>query len=306
MRIVSLFSSASYVLRGLGLSEQVAGVSYCCPIPGKEIVVRPTRDLSGLSSQAIDRAVQEMSAARTPMYSIDEEKIASIKPDLILAQSLCDVCAVSGDDARRLVERLNPRPRLLTLHPHTLEDILRDIEAVGEAAGVAARARALVANLQQRLQAIQQAVAGLPRRKVVLLEWVSPPMSCGHWVPEMAAAAGAEELIGRRGEGARRISLDDVRRADPDFLFLIPCGLSVEETVREAKAFADPPANQTLRAVRENRLYALDPILFSEHGPEVFDGIELLAALCHPERLPADPRLYRRVELNKVGSQNAR
>lgn len=295
MRIVSLFSSASYVLRALGLEGETVGVSYCCPIKDKEIVVRPARDLSGLPPEEIDRYIQERAAKREPIYTLEEERIRMLRPDLILAQSLCDVCAVSGDDARRLVERLEYRSRLLTLHPHTLDEILCDIEAVGEAAGVAERAARLIGELRARRERVQSALDGCRPKTVVFLEWVRPFISCGHWVPEMVEAAGGRELIGRAGSGARRLSPADLERADPDFLFVAPCGLSLEEAVRAGAVFDEMPEASRLKAVREGRLFALEPTLFSEHGPEVFDGIVLLAGLLHPERYRADPRRYRRI-----------
>jgi iron complex transport system substrate-binding protein len=288
MRIVSLVPSATEILFALGLGEQVVGVTHECDYPAaartQRRVARTVVD-AGAASAVIDRQVRAAVAERRSLYVIDEEALQAAAPDLIVTQSLCEVCAVDGALAAQALAALPRRPDVLALHPHTVAAILQDIRRVGAATGRAAQAAACVERLQRRLDEVQRLVSGRPRPRVCCLEWLEPPMASGHWVPEQAALAGGEEVLGRPGEVSRYVTWSEIAAAQPHILVVMPCGFPIARTRRELEVITRQPLWQELPAVRDRRVYLVDgPAYFNRSGPRVVDGVELLAGLLHPQR----------------------
>ncbi len=289
MRIASLLPSATEILFALGLGEDVAGVTHECDFPPearkRRVVVRP-RLPHGLSAAEIDRRVSEFLARGESLYSVDAEALRTIEPDLILTQELCDVCAASPDDLGTALASLPRAPRVISLTPHTLPDVWRDIVAVGEATGRVAQARALVAQLEERVAAVARAVEGATRPRVACLEWLDPPYCGGHWVPEMVERAGGRDILGRAGQPSFRVSWDDVSAAQPEVIVLMPCGYGMEDVLKEFANTPLPAVWKELPAVRAGRVFAVDASgYFSRPGPRLAGGVEILAHALHPGRV---------------------
>jgi iron complex transport system substrate-binding protein len=203
MRIASLVPASTEMLFALGLGDQVVGVTHECDFPPAAAALPPlTRTVlpEGLSAGEIDAAVKRIVGEGKALYSLDEERLAELAPDLIVTQAVCEVCAVSYEDVIEVAARLPGRPQVLQQDPGSLSEVLADLDRLGAAAAVEARAAALRAELEERLEAVRTAVAGAPAPRVVALEWLDPPYIGGHWVPEMVALAGGVDLIGRAGE----------------------------------------------------------------------------------------------------------
>jgi len=290
MRICSLLPSATEILFALGLGDDVAGVTHECDFPpearSKPVLVR-SRLPHAAEPTEIDRQVSEFLSRGESLYSVDADALRTIEPDLILTQDLCQVCAASPDDLAAALAGLPRQPRVLSLAPRTLEDVWGDIRTVGEATDRAVEARALVAELERRVAAVEQAVAGAAERPaVVCLEWLDPPYAAGHWVPEMVAKAGGYDPLGRLGEASHRIAWAEILAAQPEVIVLMPCGYGLEQVVSEFARMRIPAGGEDLPAVHKGRVYAVDASsYFSRPGPRLAVGIEILAQLLHPERV---------------------
>jgi iron complex transport system substrate-binding protein len=284
MRIASLLPGATEIVYLLGLGDQLVGVSHECDYPPaarrKPVVTRAPFDAHALSSADIDRLVSETSGAGRELYHVAPEAIGAVAPDLVLTQGLCEVCAVS---VRAVNAALPDGPRVLSLDAGTLADVLADIGRVADAAGVPERGAAVAAGLRARLDAVRDRAAGLPRRRVVCLEWLDPLYCAGHWVPEMVALAGGDEALGRPGEFSHPIAWDDVRRAAPEVLLLMPCGFGPDRALADAAALRRLPGWADLPAVLAGAVWAVDGnAYFSRPGPRLVDGVELAARILHP------------------------
>jgi iron complex transport system substrate-binding protein len=292
VRIVSLLPSATEIVCLLGLEKDLVGVSHECDFPpGVERlpkVVRPAFESEGLSQEEIDGRVRSAMEAGTGVYAIDQEVLASLAPDLIITQELCDVCAVPQALTSEAVGRLPRRPRVLSLHPHSLSDIVLDIRRVGDAAGAAVAAESHVLELSMRLANVKRLLRDNAHRpRVAALEWLDPVMVSGHWVVEMVRRAGGEDLLGRDREPSARVEWDEVLRYDPEVIVLMPCGFDVERSARDAGLLARRPGWETLAAVRSGEIWAVHGgAYFNRPGPRVVDGVEILAEILHPEVFP--------------------
>jgi iron complex transport system substrate-binding protein len=296
MRIISLLPSATEIVAALGVADRLVGISHECDHP-REIANLPrvTRcEIHGmdLRGEDIDRWVRETLAARGTLYTLDEDRVRALQPDVVLTQQLCDVCAVSYGSVAAFAASLPTRPRVLNLQPATLQDILVDVEQVAAALGVPERGADLVASLRQRIDAVARATAGAARRPgCFLLEWVEPPYCGGHWNPQLVDLAGGRELIGRSGQPSRRVSWDEIAGADPEVVVLALCGFALQRTLNEAARLGEAPQWRRLRAVREGRVYAVDAnACFSRPGPRIVDSLELLAHILHPDCVVSPPR----------------
>ena len=282
MRIVSLLPSATEILYALGLGDSVVGVTFECDYPED---ARRKPHLVGtvlehdLPPAEIDRIVSEHAARGESIYRIDQELLASLKPDLIVTQELCDVCAVNTSHLARALHGLSFQPQVVSFTPHTLEDVFADIEAVGRATGCDARAQTLVTSLKDRLEAVR----ALPKPhapKVACLEWLAPPFNAGHWVPEMVDLAGGIDRLGARGTDSVRIRWEQVRALEPDIILVMPCGYDAQKAADEYRRTDFPDWWSTLPAVRHGCTYALDAnAFFSRPGPRLVNGVEILYAL---------------------------
>jgi iron complex transport system substrate-binding protein len=292
MRICSFLPSATEIVYSLGLGDQLYGVTRSCDYPAealaKPVVVRSILDEEGLTSTDIDRIVKEHARNGQSVYHIDMEALRAADPDLILTQELCDVCAVGYQDVLTQVKDLPKTPRVVSLNPTSLEDVLRDMLTVGEVTGTSERARAAVAHLRQRIDAIRQRAAQVSRRpRVFCLEWMDPLFVSGHWIPEMVDIAGGTDGIGNHGTPSSQISWERVRGYQPEVVILMPCGADVPKTLSELDYVRALPGWSELPAVRHSRVYAVNAsAYFSRSGPRLVDGLELLAQIIQPELFP--------------------
>ena len=289
MRICSLLPGATEVVAALGLSDNLVAISHECDYPPeirpKPVVIKSAVDSQKTSSPAIDHQVSEAVRNGDGLYRIDESLLHSVNPDLIITQSLCDVCAVTPTEVQRAIAGLQRKPRILSLDPTDLEGVLHDITSIGSATGSDAQAHRLVQDLRERLARVQALVQDEPRRRVACIEWLEPLYSAGHWVPEMVQLAGGNDLLASAGAPSVRIAWEQVVDTKPDVLVLMPCGFSIDRTRSELDLLTARPGWNDLPAVRKKAVYAVDgTAYFNRSGPRLVDGVELLAALLHPHR----------------------
>ena len=290
MRICSFLPSATEIVYSLGLGDSLYGVSHECDYPaealGKPRVVRSRIDSANLSSQEIDRLVSEMFASGERIYEVDVEALERARPDLVITQELCEVCAISFEDVEAAVVQLEMPPQLISLDPHGLEDVLSDIERVGQFTGTTSKAAELVAGARARIERVRSAVATDSRPRVACVEWLDPLIIAGHWIPEMVRLAGGVDGLASPGDPSRRIDLDELLDYDPELLILMPCGMDVARATEEFAGLASLDLWKELSAVRRGNVYAVDAGgLFSRSGPRLVDGVEMLARMIHPRSL---------------------
>jgi iron complex transport system substrate-binding protein len=274
------------MLFALGLGDSVVAVTHECDFPpeagGKPHLTR-TVIPPGLSSREIDAEVKRVTGEGRALYELDEGRLAALDPELIVTQAVCEVCAVSFDDVVAVAARLPSRPKVISLDPSTLGEVLADVDRLAEATGVPEDGRELRAGLQTRLDAVREKVAGAPRPKVLALEWLDPPFLGGHWVPEMIEAAGAEALLSKPGEKSREVEWSELEPLRPDVVVSMPCGYYYEEAARQTRPHLD-----RLVAMGGPGVWAVDAAsTFSRPGPRLVDGVELLASILHPDRVDA-------------------
>lgn len=293
MRIASLLPSATEIVCAIGLEDELVAVTHECDWPpsiiGKPVVTRSVHDLAAVGSRDIHARVTASMHGGSSLYELDEEALAATEPDLILTQELCHVCAVSYQEVNEVARRIDADISVVSLEPTSIEGILHTITTVGAMAEVEDAAIDLVESLRERLGAVEQRVAtrrddGRQPARVVSLEWLDPPFSIGHWVPEQIRRAGGWDLLGADGEKARQTTWEDVAEVDPELLFLMPCGFHLAETIDEWRRTDVPPWVRDLTAARRGAVFALDgSSFFSRPGPRVIDGIEMLAEIMDPE-----------------------
>ncbi len=296
MRIVSFLPAATEICYALGLGGELVGVSPECDYPSavKEVPVvsRALVDSDGKTSAETSQGVGEALAEGGALYEVDREKLEEAAPDVILTQGLCEVCAPSVADVRAIATRLTKKPRVVSLDPHTLKDVLENIEAVGKACGSPVAARSVVEDLRERIERVAFLTARVHERpKTACIEWLEPLFMAGHWVPELVEFAGGIDAVAKRGERSRRIEPKDLVLAAPEVAVLMPCGFHLERTRAEAPALTTKPWWKDLPAARANRVWLADgSAYFSRPGPRIVDGLEILAHILHPEifsRAPA-------------------
>lgn len=284
MRIASLVPSATEMLFALGAGGDVVAVTHECDWPpaARELPhLTATVLAEGLSAGEIDAAVKEVVGSGQALYSLDERRLAELAPDLIVTQAVCEVCAVSFEDVVAVAARLPSRPRVVQQDPSTLAEVLGDVTRLGAALGIEARAAALRAELEARLAAVREAVAGAAPVRALALEWLDPPFLGGHWIPEMIELAGGVDVAGRAGERSPEVGWERLDGLDPEVVVAMPCGWYVEESRAQALAH-----RERLAALGAERVFAVDAAsTYSRPGPRLVDGTELLAHLFHPERV---------------------
>jgi len=281
-RIVSLVPNGTEILFALGAGDQVVGVSHECDFPPaarERPILTGSALAADLSPAEIDRAVSAQVGNGLSLYTIDEELLARLNPELIVTQELCPVCAVSTEQVEGALGPLPRCPDVLSLDPRRLADVFADIRSVGEKIGKESEAAELVDGLEERLAAVRAAM-GADRPRVLALEWLEPPFAGGHWVPEMIEAAGGEDVAARPGDGSRRMTWDEVAALDPDLLIVMPCGFDEAGARAQIERIASTPEWSALRAVREGKVFPVDANgCFSRPGPRLVDGIERLAEI---------------------------
>ncbi len=287
MRIVSLLPSATEILFALGFDHEIVGVSHECDYPPnartKPVVIH-SRMPHDASPAEIDALVREYVHRGESLYAVDAEVLEALTPDLIVTQDLCHVCAASPDDLATALARFDRRPEVLCLNPQDLGDVWRDILWVGEETCRGPRAEALIKQIGTRLGELQHQLKNISERpRVAFLEWLQPIYVGGHWVPEMIARAGGEDVFGIARTPSFRVSIDDVIDAAPEILLIAPCGYRAEQAREEYRAMEFPEAWHAMPAVRNGRVYALEAnSYFSRPAPRLITGIEALAKLFHP------------------------
>ncbi len=294
MRVVSLLPSATELVAFAGAADSLVGVSHECDHPpGVEALpklTRPPMDHHSMTSAEIDAAIVRHLSETGSLYWLDAELLEELKPDLIVTQGLCDVCAVSLDVVQQAASSLSTSPRVLSMNPTTLGEVLDCAVEVGDAVGRGDRAREEVSALKDRLARVEEAVEGLPRPRVGAIEWLDPPFTAGHWVPEMVRLAGGEEVLAAEGSPSARLSWGDVFAAEPEALILMPCGFDTERALREARALPGLTGWNGTPAARSGRIWAVDAnSYFSRPAPRLVRGVEILARLLHPRAFPDSP-----------------
>jgi iron complex transport system substrate-binding protein len=287
-RVISLIASATEIVHALGAGRTQVARSHECDWPPAVLdlpaLTRPKFKVEG-SSRAIDQAVRALVEQGLAVYEVDAEALQGLAPGVILTQDQCEVCAVSLADVERAVcEWIGSAPQIVSLRPHTMADVYADIGRVAAALGRAVDGEALVHGMQRRIAGIAAMVADRPKPRLAFIEWIDPPMSGGHWMPELIAAAGATNLFGESGAQSPWITWEAVAATDPDVILVAPCGYDIPVTMREMGVLAGNAVWSGLRAVREGRVNVADGnAYFNRPGPRLVESAEILAEILHPD-----------------------
>jgi iron complex transport system substrate-binding protein len=286
MRIVSLIASATEIICALGAERDLVGRSHECDWPPAVLELphlTAAKFHGAKTSLAIDKAVKALIENGLAVYHVDAAQLEQLKPGVIVTQDQCEVCAVSLADVEAAVCQWTASPaKVISLKPHTLSDVLRDIATVGAAIGRDREAAALTASMHVRLDAIGKAVADRPRPRVAFIEWIEPLMSCGHWMPELTTIACGKSVFGKAGETSPWISHAELTAADPDIIVIAPCGYDIAASKAEYGTLTSRADWQALRAVRESKVFIADGnAYFNRPGPRLVETAEILAAILH-------------------------
>ncbi len=293
-RIVTTLPSATEIVSLLGLEDKLVGITHECDYPPsvrkKQVVMRTAFNAQKMTSKEIDDSVLNYVSSGHSIYEIDEPLLQRLKPDLIITQELCEVCATPLRVVARSIGRLDPKPKIISLSPHDLEDVLKNVIEVGAATGRVEEARKVVSSLQQRIDRVKNRCLGnlkTAKPSVFCLEWLDPIYCSGHWMPELVKYAGGVEILGRLGEPSNVVQWEKVVSADPEVIFITVCGYNVGRTLSEISTLTERKEWKDLQAVRSGRVYVLDsPSYYSRSGPRLVDGLEIMASLLHPEFFP--------------------
>lgn len=299
VRIVSLLPSATEIVYALGLGDDLIGVTFECDEPPQarrdKAVVVGGLDTSGMAPGEIDAYVRAQMAAGEDLYTLREGALRGLDPELVLTQDLCRVCALPSDHVEEALAHLGCSAEVVALDPHSLDEVLETIRVVGARTGTEPIAARLVDGLRQRLDDVARRTQGRPRPRVAVLEWVDPPFTAGHWVPDLVRAAGGEPVLGRTGARSVQTTWDEVAAADPELVVVAPCGFHLDGAAAQASTVLDrlPPVP----------VWAIDADgIVVRPGPRLLDGVEALAAVLHPEvAAPVHPqrvRLLRRAAVH--------
>ncbi len=318
MRIVSLLPSATEILFALGLDAEVVGVSHECDFPAQareRRVVIHSRLPHGLSAKEVDTLVRQFMARGESLYSVDAGILRELAPDLVVTQDLCHVCSASPEDLAAVIRDFEEPPKVLCLNPQNLSDVWRDIMLVAQATSRIAVAEKLLHEIHERLNALQRQIEKIVERpRVAFLEWLEPFYVGGHWVPEMIALAGGEDLFGRVGTASFRVEMKDVAAAAPEVIVVSPCGYDAEQARKEYVAMKWPREWEEIPAVKNGRVHAFEANSYaSRPGPRLSTGVEALARIFHPEIVVGDEaaRGFRGMSggeesTSRLGSENVR
>ena len=289
MRILSFQPTSTEMAYALGAGQSIVGVSHECTYPPaarkKPVVSTSLVDPETMTSAEIDRMVVESTKNRTSLYKVDRDLVQRLKPDVLLTQSLCEVCATSPSDLREVLQIVKPKPRVLSLHAHDFEGMFADLRELAELLGK--DARPLEKKLRARIERVRKKTAKLPKKRVFCMEWMDPVFASGHWVPEMLDLAGGVDPLASAGKESKRIEWSAVVDTKPDVLILMPCGFSRKQTLRELPKVTARPGWEELPAVKSGEVWHADgPSYFNGGGVRLVDGIEILAEILHPDLFP--------------------
>jgi len=289
--VVSLLPSATEIVAALGFADRLVGRSHECDFP-REVerlpaCTEPKIDVFG-GTEEIHREMTELLAATLSVYRVDTERLRGLFPTHIVTQVQCEVCAVSLGDVEEALEEwaAGRRPALVALNPASLEDVFSDFERVAAALGAPERGRRLVASMRERMETVAAAASVLSGRpRVATIEWLSPLMTAGNWIPELVSMAGGVDLFGTAGRHSVWREWDEIRAADPDVLLIFPCGFALERVRREAERLATLPGWRELSAVAAGSVYLCEANqYFNRPGPRLAETLEIVAEVLHPER----------------------
>ena len=306
MRVVSLLPAGTEIAAALGLMDQVVGVSHECDFPEEanqrpRVTHCPVHN-AGLPSRDVDEWVRRALRENGSIYTIDEQLLRELRPDVILTQKLCDVCAVGYGTVAKLAQSLPGPPRVVNLEPTSLAEIFDDIRRVGEMCEVSHRAEELIARLSTRVQNVRRHDAEISDRpRCFLMEWVDPPFCSGHWAPELVEIAGGHDPLGRKHQPSAQIDWQEVVCARPDFIVLALCGYDVDRARRDYELLRRFPGFDSIPAAQTNEIHLVNAsAYFARPGPRIVDSLEILASILHPKAFPDfvsrgrdDPRVMR-------------
>jgi iron complex transport system substrate-binding protein len=286
VRLVSLLPSATEIVYALGLGEQLVGVTFECDEPAaarsEKTVVLGGRDTRGMTAGEIDSYVREQLAAGEDLYTLHAQALAALEPDLILTQDLCRVCALPSEQVQDALDYLGCQAEVLSLDPHSLAEVLDSIQAVGTLAGVPGRAGRLVNALQDRLARVAASVAGRDLPRVAVVEWVDPPFTAGHWIPDLVSAAGGQPVAAQPGEASVPTTWPAIAAADPDYIVVAPCGYHLPGAIEQARSVAPHFPGVPVWAIDADGIVV-------RPGPRVVDGVEAIASILHPDAVASAP-----------------
>ena len=298
MKICSLLPTATEILYALGLGKNVVGRSEHCHYPpqvkSKPIVVRSAvKKIARQDSLEIHQAVVTLKEKGVHQFVVDTAALKQLKPDLVITQTLCTVCAASHSEVSSALKQLNPVPREIHLHAQRLSEIFKEIRRLGIITHRRSAADRLLHQLEGRLEKIRKKIAQASSRpRVWCCEWLEPLMAAGHWIPEMVESAGGMDGLGKKGADSVWLSWEQVRRYDPEVILVMPCSYSIFQTLREKNRLLSRHGWKELKAVKEGKVFAVATDYFHHTGPRLVDGVGLIAHLLHPDLIPAGP--YRR------------
>jgi iron complex transport system substrate-binding protein len=304
-RVVSFLPSSTEIIYAIGAGDQITGVTHECKYPddakSKPRVIDSAFDPTNMTSKEIDNKIVGLMKTGGNIYVINDEKLKEAKPDLIIAQGVCEVCAPFTKEIDRAGSVLGYKPDLLILDPHDLEDILVSIMDIAERVGRVIEGRKLVVSLQNRIDNIRRIVGKRRETKrgsingienptdgtnprIVCIEWIDPFFTAGHWIPQMVDIVGGNNGLGTVGQPSRRVSIEEIMEFNPDKIILMPCGFDIDRTSKEAKSLSNNDKWKSLQAVQRNEVYAVNAnAFFSKPGPRTITGLEILAKIIDPE-----------------------
>lgn len=300
MRICSFFSSATELLYALGAGRSVVGRSERCDYPSdalrKPIVVRSRVASERLSSRGIHEAVEAIRRRREHQYEIDVPLLTRLRPDLVVTQELCNVCAAGHPEVTEAIRQLPDTPHAISVSARRFDELFDSIETLGRASGHTPQAKRLSDQLRRDVDTIQRRVShATTNPRVWCAEWLEPLMAAGHWIPEMVAMAGGVDGLGRVGEDSVPMPWEAIRRYDPEVILAMPCSFSIARTVTERSLLTKRPGWHEVSAVKAGRVFAVHTSLFHRPGPRLVAGLQLMAALLHPELFPTPPASHARI-----------
>jgi iron complex transport system substrate-binding protein len=286
VRLVSLLPAATEIVYALGLGEDLVGVTFECDEPpaarlDKTIVVGG-RDTRGMTPGEIDSYVRAQLAAGADLYTLHARALADLRPELILTQDLCRVCALPSGHVEDALDFLGCQADVLSLDPYSLGEVLDSIQVIGQRAGVPDRAARLVGELRARLARTAVRVAGLRRPRVALIEWVDPPFAAGHWIPDLVRAAGGQPVAARPGARSVPVSWAAIAAAAPELVIVAPCGYHLPGAIEQAQTVAGALPGVPVWAIDADGIVV-------RPGPRLVDGVEAIASILHPDAVPAAP-----------------
>lgn len=287
MRIASLLPSATEIVCALGLQDDLVAVTHECDYP-EAVRAKPVVTSSvltgGRSSRDIDHHIRELVHQGSSIYALDAERLAGLRPDLILTQELCEVCAVSYPIVERAARRLEATTQLISLEPQTLEDVFAHHRLIGRLTGRGSAAERVIGQLQARVDTVRGRLRSRAARSVVTLEWIDPPYNCGHWTPQLIQLAGGRDLLGDPGQPARPIEWEQVIEAHPEVVVVAACGFSIERSLQEVEA-----GGQRIATLAPQVCVVDGNAFFSRPGPRLVASIELMAGMLHPDLMGSVP-----------------